>query len=113
MKQLELWAAAGTVARDAAIDRVEDNADTGWLEGAMIAVREVARRMPEFTTDHVWLSLSRSGGGAISIEPRAMGAVMRAAASDGVVEPVDRWELSQRPACHRRPVRVWRSLICR
>lgn len=44
-------------------------------------------------------------------EPRALGALMREAARAGDIEATDAWALSERVACHRRPLRVWRSLL--
>jgi len=46
-------------------------------------------------------------------EPRAMGAVMRSLARARVIEATDRTVESVRKANHRRPVRVWKSLICK
>lgn len=95
-------------ARDAAIARAGDNAAT-WVERAEAAVCRLAGMRGEFTTDEVWAEL----GDDAPPEPRAMGAVMRALAGVGVIEATDRTRESVRPGCHRRPVRVWRSLpVC-
>jgi hypothetical protein len=43
-------------------------------------------------------------------EPRALGAVMRQLARDGVIEPTDTYAPSGRSQNHNRPQRIWRSL---
>lgn len=100
---------AGIEARDQAIEQVEAHADPTWKLHATAAIRWLARTRPEFTTDDVWQELHvRNHGGPR--EPRALGALMVAAAKQGLIEPTDRYVPSQRPDCHRRPVKVWRSL---
>jgi hypothetical protein len=96
-------------ARDEAINRVEANADHVWLTGATEAVRMLARTRDEFTTDDVWNRLDNAGYQPPH-EPRAMGAVMRQAARDGLVVKTDRVRNSVRVECHARPVAVWASL---
>ncbi len=110
MAQLAFSAALRTLARDAAIDRVEAAAREDWKEVALMVVEVVARDRELFTTDHVWAVMP---GDVSTPEPRAMGAIMRRAAREGYVTATDRHVLSNRPLCHRRPVRVWRSLIYR
>ena len=91
----------------AAIAAASAKADRAWLRAAMAAVRHLATVLDEFTTDHVWACLPND---VRTHEPRAMGAVMRDAMKEGVIAPLDRYEMSTRPACHCRPVRVWKSL---
>jgi hypothetical protein len=103
-------AAEGERQRDIAIDRVEDSSAL-FVERALRAVMRIARSKSRFTTDTVWKLLQRREQAHVA-EPRAMGAVMRRACSEGFIRSTDEWQLSKRPACHRRPLRVWRSLIC-
>jgi len=91
----------------AAIAAASAEADRAWMREAMAAVRHLATVHDEFTTDNVWACLPND---VSTHEPRAMGAVMRAAMKEGVIAPLDRYEMSARPACHCRPVRVWKSL---
>jgi len=42
-------------------------------------------------------------------KPNAVGAVMRALAVQGLIEPTERYVKSPRPSCHAAVVRVWRS----
>lgn len=111
MSQMDLEfnnAAAGERRREEAIDRVELNAVPDFLDAALACVRYLVLRGGVFTADDVWRQLKERGVPAPR-EPRAMGAVMRAAAAEGIVKPTDTWKLSTRPACHRRPLRVWRA----
>lgn len=93
--------------RDAAIDRVE-SASGAWVESAFQTVHQLALQRPEFTSDAIWALT-----GSPPKEPRAMGAVLRRAMRSGIAIATDRTVNSVRPDCHRRPVRVWRSLIYR
>lgn len=97
-------AAEGERRRDVALAQVELNADDRWMEAAEAAVRFCARTMDDFTSDDVWARLS---GVPAPHEPRAMGAVMRRLAKDGVVVRTDRTRDSERPEAHRGPKRVW------
>lgn len=103
-------AAEGERQREEAISQVEAHAESGWLANAMSAIRLVARSRERFTTDAVWAVLD-----TWKIPPpheeRALGAAMRNAQKNGVCQATDDWSLSVRAACHRRPLRVWRSLL--
>ena len=102
----------GALLRDEAIDRVEMHAAEEWRADALRAVEACALARGYFTTDHVWalLEAAESTG---THEPRAMGAIMRKAANEGYCERTNVTQQSKRPRCHRRPVRVWRSLVYR
>jgi hypothetical protein len=101
----------GTELKREAIERVERNADQQWKAVAEAAVRQIASTRRTLTTDDVWAALTDTGFS--THEPRAMGAIMTAAARKRWVEATDRTIESTRPENHRRPVRVWRSLIYR
>lgn len=101
--QLDMTAAFA--AADLAIDGVEANAHPTWLDLA----RAVVLAQPPgslFTTDVVWVALGDTD--VRTHEPRALGAVMRGLQRDGDVVNTRRYEPSQRPKCHARPVPVWR-----
>lgn len=103
-------AQAAESALNEAVERVERNADSGWFNAALRAVRLIAIHRSEFTTDSVWAVLARwqiEG----PHEERAMGAVMRRAKSLRWCEPTNQTSRSVRPACHRRDLRIWQSLI--
>lgn len=101
---------AAEVARDLAIEAVDFAADPQWKKAAESAILHLAATRLEFTTDDVWEVLHE-----LAIEqprePRALGAAMRRAARNNLIVPTDRVSQSLRPECHRRPVRVWRSLV--
>jgi hypothetical protein len=97
----------GAEARDEAVDRVRRHASEDWKLLAHRAAVAVCERMTWFTTDDV---LEAMPAGAVPHEPRAWGAVM-SALSGTWCEPTDRYELSRLVRCHRRPKRVWRSLV--
>lgn len=99
--QLDMFAA-----RDEAIGRADDHADTEWKRHAEQVIAWTARALGEFTTDDVW---DRIGSGFSTHEPRALGALMKRLATRGVITPTERYRTSKRTECHNRPVRVWRA----
>jgi hypothetical protein len=100
--------AEGERRRERAITIVDEAADNDWKDAAETAIGIVASRLVTFTTDDVWAYLD-----VLKMppprEPRAMGAMMRQAQRNLVIVPTARWQLSKRPECHRRPLRVWLS----
>lgn len=101
-EQLDLLAAHE---RDVALARVDGAADPLWRAAADRIIRELAASGVEFTTDDVWSRLDRTG--TATHEPRALGALLKAAAQRGIVRATDRYRNSVRVECHARPVRVW------
>lgn len=104
-----LDAAEGTRLRDEAIEQVEEHAEPDLKAELLAAVRRVARGRAFLTSDDVWVDF-RARSSDAPHEPRVLGAVMRAAAKLGWIEPTDDFRLSERPETHRNPKRVWRSL---
>jgi len=99
----------GQQLREQAIARVDEHAPPDWRLEALRAVYDLCRTRSEFTTDAVWGLLDRRGV-APPPEPRAIGAIMRAATRRGWCEATDHTRKSVRAECHRRPVQVWRHL---
>lgn len=99
----------GADLRDEGIARVSEST-AAWQEKAVSVVRDLSLRQHELTTDDVWLNL---GGHDPGLEGRAMGAVMRRAASLGYVKSTPLTTKSVRAACHRRDLRIWSSLLWR
>ncbi len=97
-------------ARERAIKQVDEHARPDWKVEARKIVRHLAETRSEFTTDPVWFMLERFTD-AETHEPRALGAVMRACAKDRLIVATDRTVESVRVANHRRPVRIWKSLV--
>lgn len=104
-----LDAEAALAARAEVLDAMAD-AHGPAVATILAALRELRRLLDdpdaEFTTDEVWAHLGDAGQ-AIT-EPRAMGVAMRAAGKAGLIHPTPTYRPSARPACHARPVRVWR-----
>ena len=101
--------AAVAVLKDEAIDAARRGADPNWYTTALRGVRILARRNQYLTSDDVWEWIR-----PLEIEtlrdPRAMGAVMRSSRIDEVIAPTNEFRISERPACHGRPIRIWKSL---
>ena len=95
--------------RDQSIDLVEKGADSQWKKEVETAIQKIVRIRETFTTDDVWAAMPE--GIRDDVEPRAMGAMMRNAAKSGLCVALSQWKPSVRVCCHRRPLRVWRSLV--
>jgi len=108
MEQLSLTDAERV--RDDAIARAERHALQQWKDLTMATIKELAVMCPRFTTDDVWIELSRTPDVATH-EPRALGSMMRAAYKLGWIVPTDQYENSVRPECHARPVKIWASRL--
>lgn len=105
-------AARAAQARDNAIDRVAENADTRAADAIREAIEATARELAAFTSDEVWRRVApehREG-----IEPRLLGALMRDAASRGIIQAMPGvFRASDMVSCHRRPKQVWKSSLWR
>ncbi len=87
-------------ALEAALERVEAAAPADWKNAATALLARLAATRQPFTTDDVWAALPHPP------EPRAIGALIRAAAKAGTIRRVG-WRESSRPECHSRPVAMW------
>ena len=103
-------AEAGTRLRDEAIANVEIRS-AAWRAVAYDALRLAARTRRYLTSDHVWAILD---GWDIPRpdEPRAIGPVMIRGVAQGLVELTTSHVLSTQAQQHRRPLRMYRSLVC-
>jgi hypothetical protein len=105
----------GRILRDAAVASGEAAADEVWKGWARQAVQEVCREADTFTTDEAAERLDKllvaAGAEAGTHDPRAWGGVMRHAAGQGWCEATGDMRLTVNPSAHRRPKRVWRSLL--
>ena len=95
--------------KEEAIDRVERGAPELWKKTALKAVKWRAKKGVPFTTDEVWSDLEGAGVEPPR-EPRAMGAIMRKAVSEGVIVATDKTKISRKGTNNKRPVRVWSPL---
>jgi hypothetical protein len=88
-----------------AVQKAGDNANVPWIREATACVSLACKLGKPFTTDKVWELLSHTG--VKTHDPRALGAVMRAAAKDRLIIHTGRYVQSLRKDCHRRPLAVW------
>jgi len=93
----------------AAIAAAERGAESTWLEAAYGVLRSLAFQRSEFSTDDIWFRLREIG--ISTPEPRAMGAVVRRAVREELIEWSGLYRRSFRRVCHRRPVAIWRSRV--
>lgn len=91
------------------IEAVNYSADAKWKIEALRIVSELAATKHEFTTDDVWEQLDKLD--VSTHEPRAMGAVMTTARRMKLISSTLVHVISTRPACHSRPIKVWKSEI--
>lgn len=102
---------AGAALRDQGIARAATSSGDEWQERALRLVRIHATNHSTLTCDGMRLWVEATGFDRPP-DARAWGAVMLRAKREAIVEPTDRFEVSADPACHKSPVRVWRSLVC-
>lgn len=105
--------ATAQAAKQEAVGRVAMHANPEWVQMAFQGVETLARIHAEFTTDNLWQFMETLGRGVSTHEPRALGPVMIAAQKRHWIAPTGRYEQSRRPACHLRPIAIWKSLIYR
>ena len=95
--------------RDNAIAKVEGNTDSNWLRAAEAAVAMLAKsRVNGFTTDDVWQRLELMGMTGQVHDNRALGPVMRRAATSKIIVDTGRYAQSLRRHC--APIKVWRGI---
>jgi len=100
--------AGGEALRDEAETRVERNADPYIKRLAIQALQELAYEQAVVTSDDVWLRIQ-----VRPHEPRMLGPIMKSAEKKGWIRYTERTVLSVLEQNHRRPIRVWLSLLYR
>lgn len=93
------------------LDLTQRHAHQDWLLSAEKALLCVARRQKLLTSDDVWDWLRDQPVKYTTHDNRAMGSIFRNADRDLLIKPLDKWQVTRRRVAHRRPVRVWRSLL--
>ena len=101
-EQLALVAATE---RDQALEQVEQNADDGWLDLALAAVKRTCEERAEWISDDIWEVADLPS----TREDRALGPVIRKAARLGWCVKTDRVRPSIRSRMSGKP--CWVSLI--
>jgi hypothetical protein len=107
---------AATAAREEGIATADAHADYQWKADMTDIIEHVARSFESFTTDDVWNVWSmwyKKGETIPTHDHRALGGLMRQAQAYDWIIPSDEWRLSKQVSCHRRPKRVWKSLLWR
>ncbi len=93
--------------REKALDRLEVS-NEGWIHHAVNVIHALCTGTGWFTSDDVWRLVDYMPASNL-----ALGAAMRKASKLKYCERTSETRPSHRIACHRRPVRVWRSLLWR
>lgn len=109
MTQLGFDSESARMARDRALETVEENASQTWNERALDAVEHCALKYDLFIVDQVWQQLEE--GDLPGNDNRAMGAVMRRAVKEGFIAPTEMYRPSDRVTSHKVPRRIWKSLL--
>ncbi len=91
-----------------ALGAMDRHVSEEWRQAALTALRLVAWRLDEFTTDDVQGQMRRA---APPGDPRAWGIVMQEAARRGWITRTERVRASQQTANHGRHKQVWLSRI--
>jgi len=97
-----------TQLRDAALEKVETNANAEWTQLVIEVIQRLAQGYFVITSDDVWQELEKYPH-ITTHQPSAMGAMFKRAASLGYISATDRFVTSKRPSSHARPIRVWDS----
>lgn len=96
---------AAKLARDVGIARADSAAGEAWRASAVRAIRMCALDLSELTSDDVRKLCEDPP------EPRAWGGAFKRAEALGYITATDRYHTPNRVSSHRRPMRVWRSLL--
>jgi len=103
----------GEKEREEGIDKVQSPIVTAaWLPFARKAVYRAAKSLEYLTSEDVWADLEDNGLEGPS-DNRAMGAVMRWAENELLIEITDRVVPASRPSRHRAPIRLYKSRVYR
>ena len=93
------------------MERAKRSADPHWWQCMMEAAKAVAERKPFLFTDDIVAFCQEHHPNASTHEYRAIGPLMTTAAKLGYFQRTQDWVESTQKQCHRRPMRVWYSLI--
>jgi len=98
--------------KEAAIARVDRNANEAWKAAIASSIQRTAERMSELTVDDVWDTFFADGGdeNTSTHEKRAIGAEMDRARRAGLLIATDRIQ-SSRLGNRRWKARVWQSTL--
>lgn len=90
------------------IDNRNTDALTLWKRTAYLTIVALAFSNETLSADETWAAMEELPQHP---EPRALGGVFMAAKAAGVIEETGMYRKSNRAACHKRPIPVYRSLV--
>jgi len=91
------------------IAQSRDHSPDDWRDSMCLALHSLARRRQFITSDDLWDDVGTEA--MEGANPSALGSVFRSVAKDGAILLTTAKQESQRAPTHRRPLRVWRSLV--
>lgn len=97
--------------KEEAISAVDENADPAWKEFALASIYAVAREQDILISEDIWRHMRTQVNPPDTHEHRALGPIMRRAATQGWIGKVDAHRNAEQMA-HNRPMQQWKSL-CR
>lgn len=95
----------GPQLRDQAIAEAEDQAMPDWLAEVTRILNQLIHDGDEFTTDDIWAKLPAE---LTTHEPRALGGLLKSAATTGRIHKVG-YRPTTRPEAHARPIPIWKA----
>lgn len=102
---------AGRRNRDAALERVEENAGEDWNALAWSALMDVLEEPPsEFTSERVREIMTDRGQWPPPNDPRALGPIMLRAARAGLIHDTKRITTSVYASSNNMPKRIWQKV---
>jgi hypothetical protein len=93
------------------MDRAERHADEYWWQCMLEAAKIVAERKPFLFSEDIVRLCNELHPNVFTHENRAIGPLMREACRLGYFIKTEDWVESTQKQCHRRPMRVWYSLL--
>jgi hypothetical protein len=104
-------AVAGEAGKREGMERAEASANAEF-KATMIEIGvQLARTLRRYTTDEMYEIYYAMDHPPPTHEHRVMGPIMSHLAKHHVIIQSTMWKESRRPSQHRRPLRVWTSLI--
>ena len=87
------------------MDQAANAASTDFLECAQKTLLSLVEARRPFTAEDVLVVCEEVG--AVTPEPRALGAVIKQASQNKLIRPTGRWVKSTRAKSHARPMCEW------
>lgn len=104
---------AASAAKEEAMERAANHADPHWWQCMLECGYQVALAQPYFISDDLERMRLHRFHNASTHEHRATGPLMKELQKLGYCLPTQDWVESRQKVNHRRPMRVWFSLIYR